>query len=167
MKTTVLPLIFVVDDDEMYHNLVKTYLKKNHLSHIQTFSSGEECIANLDLNPKIILLDYEMGAMNGVKTLRMIKEKDPSIQVIMLSGQDKLEVAVNAFRYGAYDYVVKNETAFKRIHQLVLRVLKVNNLMQENTTFRRKKNLLTGILSAVVVFTLYLSIEYYDLIEGR
>ncbi|WP_231557051.1 response regulator [Flavobacterium sp. AED] len=67
---------------------------------------------NLSRNPDIIILDYQLdgiveNAMNGLETLDKIKAFNPQIPVIMLSSQDKIEVAINYIQYKAFDYVVK------------------------------------------------------------
>jgi two-component system OmpR family response regulator len=70
--------------------------------------------------PDIVILDYQLNgidrdAMHGIDTLDRIKAFDPTIPVIMLSGQDSIDVAVNCMHHKAYDYVVKSETAFVRL----------------------------------------------------
>ena len=53
--------------------------------------------------------------MNGIETLDKIRSLNPFIPVIMLSSQDKIEVAVDCMKHKAFDYVVKSETAFIRL----------------------------------------------------
>jgi DNA-binding NtrC family response regulator len=57
--------------------------------------------------------------MNGLNTMDKIKAVNPGIPVIILSCQDKIEVAVNCMHHGALDYVVKSETAFLRLEQII------------------------------------------------
>jgi DNA-binding NtrC family response regulator len=59
------------------------------------------------------------NAMNGMDTLDRIKEYDPNIPVVMLSSQDKIEVAINCMHHKAFDYVVKSETAFMRLQKVI------------------------------------------------
>jgi DNA-binding NtrC family response regulator len=63
-----------------------------------------------------MLSDYQLdgivvNAMNGLETLDKVKEFNPETPVIMLSSQDKIEVAINCMHHKAFDYVVKSETA--------------------------------------------------------
>jgi DNA-binding NtrC family response regulator len=95
---------------------------------IQTFSTGELCLDNLSHNPAVIILDYHLNgidknAMNGIDTLDKIKEFSPDIPVIMLSSQDKIDVAVNCMHHKAFDYVVKSETAFTRLQKAITTIL--------------------------------------------
>lgn len=116
--------LFLVDDDAL---LLKS-LELEFLEHadfdIETYPTGEKCLQHLSHNPDIVILDYHLDgidktAMNGMETLDKIKEFDASIPVIMLSSQDKIEVAVNCMHHKAADYVVKSETAFVRLQKII------------------------------------------------
>lgn len=115
-------LLFLVDDDELYLKLLEIELMENADLLIKTYPTGEDCIKHLHLNPEIIILDYhldgiEKNAMNGIEVLDAIKAYNPKISVIMLSSQDKIEVAVNCMHHKASEYIVKSETAFIRLQQ--------------------------------------------------
>ena len=121
--------IFLVDDDVVYLKALEIQFLENADFDVETFATGELCIANLSKKPDIIILDYlldgiEKNAMNGLETLTKIKEFDANIPVIMLSCQDKIEVAVSCMRHKAFDYVVKSETAFIRLKKLISRIFK-------------------------------------------
>ncbi len=60
--------------------------------------------------------------MNGLETLDKIKKSDINIPVVMLSSQDKIDVAINCMHHKATDYVVKSETAFMRLQQIITKV---------------------------------------------
>ena len=102
---------------------------------IETFATGELCIKHLSLpdktpleKPDVIVLDYhldgiEKNAMNGLQALDAIKSINPDIPVIMLSSQDKIEVAVNCMKHKAFDYIVKSETAFIRLQKAIAYIL--------------------------------------------
>ncbi len=86
--------------------------------------------------PDIIILDYlldgvDKTAMNGLETLDKIKASNPDIPVIILSAQDKIEVAVNGMHHKATDYVVKSETAFLRLQKIITNVMRFNKLEKE------------------------------------
>ncbi|MEO8760114.1 MAG: response regulator, partial [Bacteroidia bacterium] len=67
-------------------------------------------------------------AMNGIQTLDLIKAFDANIPVIILSSQDKIEVAVDCMHHQAADYVVKSETAFMRLRQIIVKILHYRKL---------------------------------------
>ena len=114
--------LFLVDDDELYLKLLEIEFMENADFIVETFATGELCINNLPHKPDVIILDYHLdgidkNAMNGIKTLDKIKAFNPDIPVVMLSCQDKIDVAVNCMHHKASDYIVKSETAFIRLQQ--------------------------------------------------
>ena len=94
---------------------------------IEAYSTGELCIENLPHKPDIIVLDYHLDsvdkkAINGMETLDRIKAYNPDIPVVILSSQDKIDVAIKCVDHRAIDYVVKNESALMHLHTLILHV---------------------------------------------
>ena len=114
--------LFLVDDDAMFlKSLEIEFLHSTDFS-VETFATGELCLENLSNKPDVIILDYHLNgvdknAMNGIETLDKIKASHPDIPVMMLSSQDKIDVAVNCMHHKAFDYVVKSETAFIRLQK--------------------------------------------------
>lgn len=105
-------LIFIVDDDPLIAKIVRTRLSDEGYSTM-VFSYAEECIASLDENPDLIILDYYFlkegtRKMDGLEAFKKIKEYDASLPVIMLSGQEKGEVVLELVRNGISDYVIKD-----------------------------------------------------------
>ncbi len=117
-------LLFLVDDDALFLKALEIEFMENTGSIIKTFVTGELCLASLADKPDVIILDYHLNsidkeAINGLETLDRIKKFNPSIPVIMLSSQDKIEVAVNCMKHLAFDYIVKSETAFLRLQKAI------------------------------------------------
>jgi DNA-binding NtrC family response regulator len=117
-------LIFLVDDDALFLKSLEIEFTQNTQSIIKTYATGEQCIEDLSQKPDVIILDYYLNsvdkeAINGLETLSRIKTSNPVIPVIMLSSQDKIEVAVNCMKHQAYDYIVKSETAFIRLQKTI------------------------------------------------
>ena len=91
---------------------------------------------NLELNPDVIILDYHLDgidatAMNGLETLEKIKAFNKDIPVVMLSSQDKIDVAVNCMHHKAFDYVVKSETAFLRLQKIITTIFQYKKMEKE------------------------------------
>jgi DNA-binding NarL/FixJ family response regulator len=87
----------------------------------------------LSHEPDLIILDYHLDGvdkhvMNGIQTLDKIKEINPRIPVVMLSSQDKIEVAINCIHHKAFDYIVKSETAFLRLQKVIATILDTQKL---------------------------------------
>ena len=136
MKTQDKIILFLVDDDALF--LKSLAIEFNNVAdfRIETFSSGELCIRNLIQNPDIIILDYHLDgvnpdAMNGLETLDKIKILKDYIPVIMLSSQDKIDVAINCMHHKATDYVVKSETAFVRLQQIIDNIFKIKKMEKQ------------------------------------
>jgi DNA-binding NtrC family response regulator len=117
-------LIFLVDDDELFLKSLEIDFVQSTESTIKTFATGELCLKNMTQKPDVIILDYHLdgvhkNAINGLETLDRIKSLSPQIPVIILSSQDKIEVAVNCMKHQAFDYIVKSETAFLRLQKAI------------------------------------------------
>ena len=127
--------LFLVDDDAMYLKMLEIEFLQDTDIVIETYATGELCLTNLANNPDIIILDYHLNgidknAMNGIQCLDEIKAKNPSIPVVMLSSQDKIEVAITCMHHKAYDYIVKSETAYFRIKKIIEAIIQTQKLEQ-------------------------------------
>lgn len=125
--------IFLVDDDAMLLKLLAAEFTQHADFDIETYPTGELCLENLSHQPDVIILDYHLNgidkeAMNGLATLDRIKAFDAGIAVIMLSSQDKIDVAINCMHHHAHDYVVKSETAFLRLQQIITNIFKYKKM---------------------------------------
>jgi two-component system OmpR family response regulator len=116
--------LFLVDDDAFFLKALEIEFLQHANFTIETFATGEVCVANLSHNPDVIILDYYLDsfdktAMNGIETLDKIKTLFPDIPVVMLSSQDKIDVAIDCMHHKAFDYIVKSETAFLRLQKTI------------------------------------------------
>ena len=128
--------LFLVDDDTVFLKLLEIEFHHCGDFDIETFETGELCLANLDKKPDVIVLDFHLDgivkdAMNGIQTLDKIKEFDHKMPVIMLSSQDKIDVAVSCMHHKAFDYVVKSETAFVRLQKILNTIIKYKKMETE------------------------------------
>lgn len=69
--------------------------------------------------------------MNGMETLDKIKAFNPDIPVVMLSSQDKIEVAITCMHHKAFDYIVKSETAFMRLQKTITSIFQLKKMQKE------------------------------------
>ena len=156
MKT--LPKIFIVEDDVFYASLLKKEIIKNRLGSVETYHTGEDFVDNLYKMPDVVVLDHNLGSMTGVDVLKQIKTMSPNIQVIFLSAQEKMHIAISSLKFGAFDYVEKNKTAFKRVKALIRRIGKFNRIAEERKQFNIVKTGLFFILTSIISVALYLQI---------
>lgn len=125
--------LFLVDDDALYLKSLEIEFLESADFTIETFATGELCLGNLSHNPDVVILDYQLDgverdAMNGIQTLDKIKEYNSDIAVVMLSSQDKIDVAINCMHHKAFDYVVKSETAFLRLQKAITTIVNTQKL---------------------------------------
>jgi DNA-binding NtrC family response regulator len=153
--------LFLVDDEPIQNEMLKDYLAERFLYDIKTFESGEEMLQNMNLQPEIVVLDYHLSAhkadaKNGVEVLRAIKDQYPETQVLMLSGQDKIDVAVDSMKYGAYDYIVKGETAFSRTENIINNISELHKTKTINKGYKNTITMMTVVIVLFVLLALYL-----------
>ena len=128
--------LFLVDDDAVFLKSLEIEFLQHADFAIETFATGELCLENLSHNPDVIILDYllngiDKNAMNGIETLDKIKAFNPDIPVVMLSSQDKIDVAINCMHHKAFDYVVKSETAFIRLQKIITTIFHYKKMEKE------------------------------------
>jgi DNA-binding NtrC family response regulator len=128
--------IFAVDDDPTYRKFLEYVLSLNPDFESHFFASGNECIKNLHLKPNIIALDFTLPDMSGEEVLMKVKQFNPYIQVIMVSGQDKIGTAVKLLKLGAYDYIIKNEDTKDRLLNAINNASKNISLTEEINSLR-------------------------------
>jgi DNA-binding NtrC family response regulator len=121
-------LLFVVDDDALFLKTLEVDLAQDLRFSVKTFATGELCLENISQNPDVIILDYYLNgvytnAINGIETLDKIYAINPQIPVIILSSQDKIEVAINCMKHRAFDYIVKSETSFIRLQKVIAYII--------------------------------------------
>ena len=126
------PLVFVVEDDSFFLEILKSKLSNNEKYNLIGFDSAEACLKKWYKNPDVIVLDYNLDkdnpkAINGIEAIQKIKEKLPLTKVIMLSGQNSFEVASKIMELGVYDYVIKDTNAFKILSSKILNALFINS----------------------------------------
>ncbi len=128
--------LFLVDDDALFLKSMEIEFMEHADFAIETFATGELCLEHLSNNPDVIILDYHLdgidqNAMNGLETLGKIKAFNPDIPVVMLSSQDKIEVAINCMHHKAFDYVVKSETSFLRLQKIITNIFQYKKMEKE------------------------------------
>jgi len=128
--------LFLVDDDALFLKALQIEFLQHADFIIETFATGEICIQHLPNKPDVIILDYHLDgidkkAMNGLETLDKIKAYDSDIQVVMLSSQDSIDIAVNCMHHRALDYVVKSETSFIRLQKIITSIFSYKKMEKE------------------------------------
>ncbi|MFN0275608.1 MAG: response regulator [Chitinophagales bacterium] len=156
--------LFIVDDDTKHLVMLKSHLEKksDYDLRISIFSSGENCLEKMHEKPDIVILDYwldgiKSDAANGLEILKKIRSTNPESYVIMMSGQDNLRVAIDTIDNGAYDYIIKSESAYLRCQMLIDHIIERINDKVFRSEYRRKEMLFFGLIILLVLIILFLA----------
>ena len=148
-ETPIAPLILVVDDDRTFGDAIGAWLSGSGYA-VDVAGTGAEALACAARRPPdVVVTDLRMPHMDGLELLSAIKAYDPSIEVIFLSGQATLEIAVEALREGrGFDLLQKPLVNLNSLNRVIERALS-----------RRRERAGAGVGAAVPVPPFSLSVE--------
>jgi len=144
--------IFVVEDDELFAKILKHHLSLNSEYEVEIFTKGKTCLENLYKNPSVITLDYYLPDISGMDMLKKIKEFNPDLPVVIVSGQQDISTAVELLRRGVYDYILKDEDTKTRLWNIMKNI-------REHTELKQKISVLEEEIER--------KYEYSNLIKGN
>jgi len=99
--------VLLIDDEEEFLKILGERLKTRGLK-VNTGTSGENALALIDKeNFDAIILDLAMPGIDGIETLRLLKEKNPDLEIIMLTGHATVKKGIEAMKLGAEDFLEK------------------------------------------------------------
>ncbi len=142
--------VLVMDDDEMCLKLVKHQLETSFrgLLEVEMCSTYEEFV-NSGKTPDIAVIDYffedQMSQQDGLAILTKLKAVNPSTVVYMMTGHKQINLAVQAMKTGAADYILKGETGMLRLNENILELLRRKNTYNKRISvlslFRKRMGL--------------------------
>jgi len=121
-------LIFIVDDDPIINTLVTRRFASDRYS-IEAFESGEECLKAMNKKPDLVILDYlfmdthDHKALNGMEIFDRMRQINPDLPVIMLSGKEKGEIVLELARKGINDYIIKDNNLIDNLDNSIKELL--------------------------------------------
>lgn len=171
MKAQQILSVYLVEDDKLYAAALSNYLIKLFKTkiHAESFTNGEVCLKKIERNPEtaadVVILDYYLNsesskAMNGLEILKKIKKINSGIAVVILSAQDKFEIAAESLKYGAYEYIVKSESAFIRTHHILKNLIERFGIKQVSKGYEKWN---VSIAIALIILIIIDIIFYYHL----
>lgn len=128
--------IFVVDDDRHYSRLLSYRLEKAADYEVHVYNSGEELLEHLDEEPHLVLLDIMMPGIGGLDALKQVQKRKPNIPIVMVSAQGAIDVAVDAMKLGAYDYITKGQDDLIKLDTVVKNIREKVSMERELETLR-------------------------------
>lgn len=156
MQTNTSLKITVIDDDTQMRAMLEDFIKEKYPhAELTTHATGEDAIQNISAGQDLVVLDYNLdsihkGGMNGIQVLKKLNEKFPGVPVIIISAQEKSEVAANTMKHGARDYIIKNENTFHRLEIALKNILGQIKVKKDNA----KQKILTRVLIVLAVASL-------------
>ncbi len=112
--------VFIVEDDMWYSSMLEYYLSLNPDYEIAKFDTAKSFLAKIHEKPDVVTLDYSLPDINGDELLTQIREISPDTNVIIISGQEDVKIALDLLKKGAYDYIVKDEDTKDRLWNTIL-----------------------------------------------
>jgi len=147
--------IFVVEDNEFFAHLIKQKLE-NDQREIVLFESAGSFRNALHHNPDMVILDYNLPESNGIDLLKEIKNFNQEIKTMLISGQDKVDVVIEAFENGAEEYIKKDDNALTLLelkvqkHSSEVNLRKEVDLLREQIIDRNKYSRIIGESQAIL-----------------
>jgi DNA-binding NtrC family response regulator len=124
--------VFIVDDNQSYLSaLGYRMMKENPLHHykVHCFNTGEDCMHHLHLRPKLIIMDYnlacaEKDSLCGAELIRKIRRTRPETPIVLLSGQKKLDHALETADEESYYYLVRDHATYESVKKILAMIRK-------------------------------------------
>ncbi len=130
--------VLLTDDERIVRDVFGIYLETIGFTVIQA-QNGLVCLDLFEKEkPDIVLLDLKMPVMDGIETLKSLKEKNPDIPVIIISGEGLVGDVVRALRLGAWDYIIKPVIDMNIISHSMGKALERSRLIEENRAYQEK-----------------------------
>ena len=127
--------ILIVDDEEGIRSALAGILEDEGYRTVSA-GDGVEALALCKRElPSLVLLDIWMPRMDGLETLRCLKELYPALNVVMMSGHGTIETAVKSTKLGAYDFIEK-PLSLEKVVVTVENALAMTRLKEENASLR-------------------------------
>ena len=129
--------ILITDDEKSIRNTLREILEYEKYSVLEA-ENGEECLQALKKeNVDLVILDIKMKGMDGIEVMEKIKEEGHEMPVVMISGHGNIQIAVEATKLGAFDFVEKPPD-LNRLLVTIRNAVQTGNLSKENRQMRTK-----------------------------
>jgi diguanylate cyclase (GGDEF)-like protein len=151
------PSILIIDDDERIRSLLTAVLVDSYDCHAA--SSAEEALQELGCKTfDLVLSDIDMGGMSGLELVPHVHSLSPDTVVVMISGHNEIETAIQAMRAGAFDYIAK-PLDLRHVEAAIERALGHSRLLKDKRRYKEQLEILLQQRTAEVD-----RLAYYDTI---
>jgi signal transduction histidine kinase len=188
---SIMSKILLVEDNIDHIMLMEVALKTSDAKfEVDIAVSGDECLEKFSKgNYDVVLLDYSLPKMSGLEILEKIRKVKSDIPVVMITGQGDENIAVEAMKKGAYDYVTKSGDFLIRLPIVIQQVIEKHRVIEEKSLLERQlvqaqkmesigalaagiahdfNNLLTGVLGYASLMKMQMNTKdkFYDYVDG-
>jgi len=130
--------IIIVEDDPWYGEILSYHLSLNPDYKVTRCESGKDCLSKLSTKPDLITIDFSLPDMSGDELFKKIRDVNPHIPVVIISGQEEVAIAVKLLKMGASDYLVKDEATKDLLWNSVIRIRENQSLKKEVEDLRKE-----------------------------
>ena len=135
------PLIYIVEDDELYLNVIKHKLELLGLNNLKFYSTGEACLAEIKKYPDYLILDFSLEGLNGLDVLVEVKKQSNNTKVFIFTAIEDKDLAQKCIDEGAEVYIVKNGEGLAKLDKIA-----------KTISNKAKKGFLSGLFSSKINF---------------
>lgn len=149
-------LIYVVEDNKIYNRLVCEYLKKQDYKNVTSFHSGKECVKRVanGESPDIVIQDYHLEDSTGIDVLQNVKKHSKNTEFIFLTAEENMDVAINTIKYGAFDYIIKDNFALEKVEFKMGKIVQLLELQKKNRITKQAMIAAVFFLILIVLFSM-------------
>jgi len=102
-----MPSLLLIEDEETFARNVQRYLER-YAWDVTLVGTAEEGLRRLaEIGPDVVVIDFQLPGMDGLAAIQMMRERDPNARIVMLTGQGNVQIAVDAMKAGAADFLSK------------------------------------------------------------
>lgn len=159
--------VFLIDDNPIYLSILEEEVQRLlPNATVFLFESGEKAMEKIELDPFLVFLDYDLAgttneAMNGINVLKRMKKNNPEVEVVMLSGVDDINIITTCMKYGAFDFIFKNEKAMSDVRHKITAILRKLRMAEERIEDYHAKWFLKWV-AILLTITASLGIYFYE-----
>lgn len=148
--------IFLLEDNKFYLQGISSQIKSNFGPNIQlnSFSQSGNFLNSLRKKPEIAVVDYHLddkSEIDGINLIKELKKNSPNTQIIILTGENKIDTAVKCLSMGVTDYIIKEDKAIDKVANEIREVMRDMLLNIETKSY---KNTTTAVKAIVVSIAL-------------
>lgn len=130
--------IFIVEDDPWYGEILQYHLSLNPDYKVTKFMNGKDCLQQLHQKPDLITIDYSLPDMNGTELLKQVQQINPNIPIVIISAQEDVTTAIELYKKGIADYLVKDDHTKDLLWNAVSRIRENQSLKKEVEDLREE-----------------------------